>query len=159
MAGSVTQASTNFFQTVRVRLVDQLGRQGPDATFTLPYARPAGPGTSTTTTGNSTTPTTTTPTTPAPPLKKTTRLRLTRAKGPGNRTVMLSGTVSVKTAKISIVLTRKGHKRIVRTLRAKAGRFALRIKHVPRGRWKLTLRYTGSTTTKAATAMRTITVR
>ena len=156
-SGSIVQPVYAPRLSVDVRNIDALGRTGAETTVALPWTYVPTPGTSTTTTGTGTT--TTPPVTPPGVVKKKTSLKLAKASGPGKRIVALSGTVSVKTAKISITLTRKGHKRIIRNLGAKSGKFTLRIGHVPRGRWKITLRYTGSSTRLPATAARTITVR
>nr|HMS71391.1 hypothetical protein [Baekduia sp.] len=156
-AGSITQGVYAPRLSVHVRNTDELGRTGPEAVADLPWTYIPG---ATTTTPPNTTTTTSTATTPIVPVaRKTTKLKLTKAKGSGKRIVALGGTVSIKSARISVTLTRKGHKRIARTLRAKSGKFTLRVGHVPRGRWKLTLRYAGSSTTKPASTTRTITVR
>lgn len=147
--------------TVRVRLIDTAGREGPDAVYALPYTAPAG--TTTTTTGSSTTPTTptqttTTPTTTTPTGKTATKLTIAKPAVAG-RTITVAGTVGVTRASLTVTLTRKGKKSITRRVTAKRGKFKLTLRGVPRGRWTITVRYPGSSTRLASAAARTITVR
>jgi len=142
--------------TVRVRLTDAAGRSGPEASVTLPYTAPTN--TSTTTTGSSTTPTTPTTTTTTPTGKTLTTLRISRPAVTG-RTVTITGTVGVTKTTLTVTLTRKGHKRITRRVTASRGKYKVKIRGVPRGRWKITVRYPGSSTRLASAVARTITIR
>jgi len=142
--------------TVKIRLIDAAGRASAEATTTLPYTAPTS--TSTTTTGSSTTPTTPTTTTTTPTSKTPTTLRISRPAVTG-RTVTITGTVGVTKTTMTVTLTRKGHKRITRRVTASRGKYKVKIRGVPRGRWKITVRYPGSSTRLASAAARTITIR
>ena len=140
--------------TVRVRLTDAAGRSGPEASATLPYTAPTN--TSTTTTGSGTA--NTTPTTTTPVAKTPTALSIDPLVVSG-RTVTITGTVGVTGTSLTVTLTRKGHKRITRRVSSTKGRYKLTLRNVPLGRWKITVRYAGSSSRRPAVATRAVTVR
>ena len=156
VGGGFTLTANAAGYTLRVRLVDSAGREGPDAVYAFPFTSPGG--TTTTTTGSSTTPTTPTQTTTTPTVKTATKLTIAKPAVAG-RAITVAGTVGVTRTSLTVTLTRKGKKSITRRVTTTGGRYKVKIRNVPLGRWKLTVRYGGNSQRQPAAVTRAITIR